>query len=253
MEMKKYIRILIYLMVLFVFWDCKKETTKPLIITDSIVDIDSNVYKTVKIGNQWWMAENLKVTHYRNGEKIKEVPVNDANIKWDSTLKNGAWCQYPGTASDSMPLGLLYNWYAISDTSNIAPKGWHIPTDEEWKELESYLSMNPEEINKIGWRGDNQGNILKADGATSTWLQSQNSAKIWGLDTYGFHALAGSCRLFNGTWGNPGLQATGFWWTSSKFSDNQAWYRYLDYNKEGIFRFYGNYGNAYSIRCIKDK
>ena len=102
------------------------------------VDIDGNVYKIIKIGDQWWMAENLKVTRYRNGDQIPNI---ENASEW-SALLTGAYCVYENKVSLADTFGYLYNWYAIDDSRNIAPAGWHVPTDEEWKQLEMYLGMS---------------------------------------------------------------------------------------------------------------
>lgn len=140
------------------------------------------------------------------------------------------------------------NWFAVSDSENIAPTGWHIPTDDEWKELERFIGMSDGTEDVSGWRGTNEADKLKA-AAPEGWTQFEN---VWGTNTAGFTALAGSCRLNNGKWGEPGLFATGFWWTASDYSTTEAWYRYLDYKKSNVFRSscLKNYG--YSIRCVKD-
>ena len=92
------------------------------------IDIDGNVYRTVKIGKQWWMAENLKVTHYRNGDEIQHVT---GYLEW-KTLKSGAYCNYDNNPSYVPTYGRLYNWFAVDDSRNIAPQGWHVPSDSEY-------------------------------------------------------------------------------------------------------------------------
>ena len=99
--------------------------------TGTVTDIDSNTYQTVKIGNQWWMTENLKVTHYRNGNAIPNVTDDSA---W-SSLTTGAYCIYNHDESNATTYGRLYNCYAVTDSRNIAPAGWHVPTDAEWTTL----------------------------------------------------------------------------------------------------------------------
>ena len=103
----------------------KKEPVGPA--TSTMTDQDGNVYETVKIGNQWWMAENLKVTQYRNGDAIPNV--TDAD-QW-SSLTAGAYCGYENNLGNVSTYGCLYNWYAVNDSRNIAPSGWQVPTDAE--------------------------------------------------------------------------------------------------------------------------
>lgn len=127
--------------------------TSSFTIIETVTDIDGNTYKTIQIGNQRWMAENLKVTRYRNGTAI---PTVTSNTDWFN-LTTGAYCNYDNSTSDAAIYGRLYNWYAVNDSRNIAPTGWHVPSDEEWKTLEKYLGMSQSEADDTGWRGTNEG------------------------------------------------------------------------------------------------
>jgi len=211
--------------------------------TDSISDIDGNIYKTVKIGNKWWMAENLKVTRYNNGDSITFIPKTKADSEW-SNLTSGAYCIL------DEKFGLLYNYHTISDPGKIAPEGWHIPDDSEWKELESALGMSSEDIEKLNWRGSDQGNKLKIIGGnTIYWINSSDEYMIYGNNSSGFSALGGACRVFNGQWGD--VTHTAFWWSSS-LNGEDAWFRGLDYNKANVLRFSGSKSYGFSVRCVKD-
>jgi len=110
-----------------------------------IIDIDGNIYNTIQIGTQNWMQQNLKATHYLNGD---EVPFYD----------------YENNASYSETYGKLYPWDAVDDERHVCLDGWHVPSDDEWKTLEVYLGMSQEESNNYGWRGNNEGDKLKEDG-----------------------------------------------------------------------------------------
>jgi uncharacterized protein (TIGR02145 family) len=224
---------------------CKKESEEilPSPETGIMTDIDGNVYKTIKIGNQWWMAENLKVKKYRNGYLIPEI--NDSTDWCDRT--SGACCAYNFNSDNAKTYGLLYNWFVISDTATIAPEGWHIPTDDEWKELEKQTGMSASEAEKSGWRGTHEGEKLKIAG-TEGW---SSYTDVWPTNESGFTALGGSCRVFNSEMGFPGLKQTGFWWTRSE-NDNLACYRYLDYKNANVFRGRGSKNYGFSIRCVKD-
>ena len=224
--------------------NCKKPDPTPPAAheTGSVTDIDHNAYKTIRIGNQWWMAENLKVKKYRSGDPIPQV---QSEASWKDSL-SGAYCIYDNNPAAP---GLLYNWYAVNDGRNIAPAGWHVPGDEEWKELEKFLGMSQADADNVNWRGTHEGEKLKQE-APNGWTNYDN---VWATNESGFTALAGGCRLFNGTWGDPGLFATGFWWSStSNSANNQAWYRYLDYKNANVFRFYGSKNYGFSVRCVKD-
>jgi uncharacterized protein (TIGR02145 family) len=109
--------------------------------TDSITDIQGNTYKIVKIGDQWWMAENLRTTQYANGEEIPHI-TNDTD--WANT-NAGAYCYYDDNTVNTKLYGNLYNWYTINDERGVCPVGWHVPSDSEWMTLEIYLGMSPSE------------------------------------------------------------------------------------------------------------
>jgi uncharacterized protein (TIGR02145 family) len=214
----------------------------------TVTDIDGNTYKTVKIGNQWWMAENLKVRRYRNGAPIKQVTYTDPDSLWAQATK-GYFCEFQYSSTFSGIYGLLYNWYAVSDTSNIAPAGWHVASDDEWKTLEKYLGMSASDADKVNWRGNHEADRLKIH-SPDGWTTYGN---VWSDNESGFTALAGACRLFNGIWADPNIQATGFWWTSTLHpGNNQAWFRNLDYKKSNVFRYYTYKSYGMSVRCVRD-
>ncbi len=110
---------------------CKKKETPPRVIeTSTVTDIEGREYKTVKIGNQWWMAENLAVTRFKDSTAINFVDISSSDSVWANT--SGA----AYTSLNNGQFGYLYNYAAVENIENIAPVGWHIPTDEEWKILE---------------------------------------------------------------------------------------------------------------------
>jgi uncharacterized protein (TIGR02145 family) len=192
------------------------------------------------------MAENLRVTKYRNGNSLFTLQASETDSAWGQKTK-GYYCMFYNNSDNKTKYGLLYNWYAVNDTSRIAPAGWHVPSDAEWKELERYLGMS--DVDAVNWRGGHEGDKLKVQSPTD-WTTYGN---IWSTNESGFSALAGSCRLFNGTWGYPATGGTGFWWCSDVHTaNNQPWYRYLDYKKSGVFRYYGIKTYGMSIRCVKD-
>ena len=118
---------------------------------------NGTVYQTVKIGSQWWMAENLKETRYRNDDAISEVT---DGTTW-AGLSIGARCAYNNSEGTASTYGYLYNWFAVNDSRNIAPTGWHVPTDNEWKTMEKYLGMSQAEADGELWRGTDEGGKLK--------------------------------------------------------------------------------------------
>ncbi len=200
------------------------------ILTSTMTDIDDNVYNIVKIGGQWWMAENLKVTHYRNGEPIFDLLDQSA---WADSLWPG-YCYYDNNAANVPVYGLLYNWFAVNDVRNIAPTGWHVPTDEEWQTLENYLggrSIVGGKLKEIGTEHWNSPN----SGATN--------------ETY-FFAVPGGYRHSSSEYRYLGERAV--FWTLTEYNNTQAWNISLIYDEivinHGVYsRIFG-----FSIRCIKD-
>jgi uncharacterized protein (TIGR02145 family) len=207
--------------------------------TGTVTDFDGNVYKTIKLGNQWWMAENLRVAHYANGDSIPEV----TDFSWGS-LTTGACCTY---IPDSLIVyGRLYNWYAVADNRGIAPAGWHVPTDEEWKKLEMFLGMSQGDADFTGWRGTDEGGKLKENGLVH-WMTPNTGA----TNESGFTALPGGERMDSGLFGL--ITRHGFWWSSTEFDAEHAWFRLLRHDESKVYRangYHKRYG--YSVRCIKD-
>ncbi|MEI8273502.1 MAG: fibrobacter succinogenes major paralogous domain-containing protein [Paludibacter sp.] len=201
---------------------------KPITITD----IDGNVYQTVKIGTQTWMASNLRVTHYRNGEVIPNLTVGS---DWANT-GIGAWCDYSNLAANGNKYGHLYNWYAVSDTRNLAPTGWHIATLTDLATLKNYLG------------GANvAGGKLKESG-TNNWVSPNQGA----TNETGFSALpGGDCWYGNGTFEN--VNYYGFWWTSNNSTTDHA-YSFRMKNDNSILDDTWTLikSNGLSVRCVKD-
>jgi len=209
-----------------------------------VVDIDGNTYTTIKIGSQEWMVENLKTTRYRNGDAIPNVT---ADGTW-AALTTSAWCNYNNNAANGAIYGKLYNWYAVVDSRNLAPAGWHIPTDAEWTELENYLIANG-----YNYDGTTTGNkIAKSLAATTNWSTNTGTGTI-GNDltknnSSSFTALPGGNRpSFFGSIGGYGD-----WWSSTEYSTTKAWARYLGYNGADLTRTDFNKYFGFSVRCIRD-
>ena len=234
--------LLLIFLLLQIPMSCKKDAiSKPIIPQfDSILDVDSNYYTVVKIGDQWWMAENLEVRSFNDGTPIRNASSDEF---WMDTV--AGYCIYK---NDFNAPGLLYNWYAVNSSKRIAPAGWHIATELDWQKLELYLGVSEQEVVKIGWRGIEEGSKLKMYGRKG-WL---TEVEQWPTNESGFSALAGSCRRQNGIWGEPGLTLTGFWWTATDANTSQAYYRYLDYKSTQIFRGQDDKNCGFSIRCVKD-
>lgn len=198
---------------------------------NTVTDIDGNVYHTLTIGAQVWMVENLKVTHYRNGDAINYVT---DNTSW-SGLTTGAYCWYNNDeASYKSTYGALYNWYVVSDSHNLCPAGWHVPTDEDWTNLIVYLGGEPF-----------AGGKLKESGLTH-W----NSPNVVVTNETGFYALPGGDRFYDGSYNLLG--STGYWWSATEISVSNARFNNILNTDISIGRFYLDKKMGFSIRCIHD-
>jgi uncharacterized protein (TIGR02145 family) len=209
--------------------------------TGIVTDIDGNVYRTVKIGNQWWMAENLKVTHYRNNNSI---PIVTNGAVWGG-LTTGAYCDPNNNAGYVSTFGRLYNWYAVNDSRKIAPAGWHVPSDDEWKQLEIYLGMNVAELDLTGYRGTTEGGALK-DVGTTLWSSPNSGA----TNESGFSALPAGLRDYVGNFYD--MTNYGSFWSSTQSDGSSAWERHLYYSYPTIYRFAYAKPFGFSVRCVKD-
>lgn len=195
-----------------------------------VTDIDGNKYATVQIGNQIWMAENLRVTHFKDGEII---PFLEENKDWEKAgIENSpAVCFFQNNPSHEKTYGKLYNWSAVIDSRGLAPEGWHIPSESDWNELESFLGKRL------------AGEKLKsADG----WYRKKN-----GTNESGFNGLPGGDRSWNGCSDVDELKKFGTWYSSDpdKFVGvtlewNGSWLVYSSMSAGGM----GHY-----VRCIKSK
>jgi len=199
--------------------------------TGTVTDIDGNVYQTIKIGNQWWMAQDLRVTHYRNGDPIPNVT---GNYTW-TTLSTGAYCYYNNNSDYADYYGALYNWYAVKDSRNIAPAGWHVSTDAEWQTLVDYLG---------GWTI--AGGELKDTGETY-W----NSPNQGANNSTGFTARGGGFRInTNGLFYEMGQDC--HIWSTKENNEESAWYRCLGYSTPEVHRNYSDKRRGFTVRCVKD-
>ncbi len=200
----------------------------------NITDVEGNSYKTVYIGTQQWMAENLKVTKYNDGSVIPNVT---DNVQW-SKLTTGAWSNYNNSDSLGKIYGKLYNWYAVSKikngNKNVCPTGWHIPTDAEWTVLTDYLGgeifagVKMKEIGTICWNSPNKN-------ATNSSL---------------FSGLPGGNRYSEGKCDSIGKAS--IWWVSSEVTTNGVWGRALyDFNEDVNSICYSE-RDGLSLRCLRD-
>jgi formylglycine-generating enzyme len=211
----------------FVFTEVNSETpdtvTESSETRDTVTDIDGNIYKTVKIGNQIWMLENLRVSRYRDGTRIPYI--NNTNQRTDNI--KGALCWYDDQISNSELYGNLYNWYAVVDEHGLAPDGWNIPSDKDWKELETYVGAI----------------ATKKIEPDKDWITIHSS------DTARLLAVSSGLRMIDGRFLN--LDSNAYYWSSSILVDRLAIYRSIDI-KNRVMRRNTSYKNyCMAVRCVK--
>jgi len=207
----------------------------------TVTDIDGNVYQTIKIGDQWWMMENLKVTHYRNGDPIENAA--DSSDWYGLTI--GAYCNYNNDIEFVTDYGRLYNWYAVDDSRLIAPEGWHVASDSEWKQLVIYLGLSQTAADSVGWIVTDVGGKLKEAG-TEHWNPPNDDA----TNESGFTGLPGGYRDYYCYF--LYIRVHAYFWTSTEWNINSGWGRGLDGYGPGFLRFHPNKAFGNSVRCIKD-
>ncbi len=209
--------ILFIFLFIGIFVNCNKEEEPEITEWDysTFTDPrDGKSYKTIKIGNQEWMAENLAF--------------ETAN-SWHAG-------QY---STNGEIYGRLYTWESAKAA---VPPGWHLPSDMEWKELEIVIGMDPQDVDKEDFRGDDEGRKLKSQ---RYWAEEG-----YGNDSFGFAALPGgyrsnNCNFLLMTW-------HGYWWSSTGNDNSKAWIRFISYNNSGISRRLSYVEDGYSVRCVKD-
>ena len=207
-----------------------------------IVDYEGNSYKTIYIGNQQWMAENLKVSKFNDGTAINEV--TDKSQCLNQTTP--AWTYYNNSDINNTSYGKLYNWYVTNSSTNgdknVCPTGWHVPTDTDWDELIIYLDSAAD-------GGNNYPNVagskLKQVGITH-WITPNSDATNSTL----FSALPGGLRGGSGDYYSFGTAAY-FWSKTEKDTDN-AWYRALNNLNSNANKNATAKANGLSIRCVKN-
>jgi uncharacterized protein (TIGR02145 family) len=200
----------------------------------TVADIDGNIYNTVIIGEQVWMAENLKTTKYSDGTNI--LMVTDS-ISW-SVTGLPAYCWYSNTSLYKDIFGALYNWQAVN-TGKLAPEGWHVPTEEEWTDLTDFLGG--ERI--AGGKMKDPGTISIG---TGYWFTPNSGA----TNQSGFTAFGGGTRELDGAFNY--LFSYGLWWTSTGDDQGFASYRQLSYNYTDVLKGFLKQQYGMSVRCVKD-
>lgn len=189
-------------------------------------DKDIKSVKTVTINGNVWMAENLSISKFRNGDPIPEVK-SDAEWKRAGEEGKPAWCFYSNDEKNGEVYGRLYNWYAVNDARGLAPEGWHVPSDEEWTALTDNL-------------GSKAGALMKS----KSWTGGQ------GTNESGFSALPGGNRNHDGTFHLMGNYSV--WWSATPDKGNFAWFRFVTSANGFVSRDYSNKAKGLSVRLVKD-
>jgi uncharacterized protein (TIGR02145 family) len=213
--------------ILFNLTHCKKDDN--VLDPNVIKDIDGNVYHTDTICGKIWMLENLKTTRYRNGDPIAMIT---SNSQWGNLITS-AYCDYDNVSSNGLSFGRLYNWYAVNDSRNICPEGWHVPTLYEFLDL----------VNCYG--GDsNAGKALKETG-TAHWNDPNVADNL-----SGFTALGSGYRNQFGEFASFGVFS--LFWNSSNFNDEGAYAARLNNSNAEVLRGVFLKTGGFVVRCVKD-
>ncbi len=210
----------------------------------TVKDIDGNVYKTVTIGTQVWMAENLKTTKYNDGTPITLVTQNNS---WRAS-STPAYCWYNNDEiTNKNTYGAIYNWHTVN-TNKLCPTGWHIPSDSEWTILTDYLINNGN-----GYEGSGD-DISKSLASTTGWNVSSEIGTVGSNPTSnnlsGFNAYASGIRFSNGEFRHRGENSK--WWSSTETSTSAAQIRFISWDDGIVSSFSNRKENGFSVRCVRD-
>lgn len=200
-----------------------------------VTDKDGNVYKTITIGEQEWMLENLNVTHFRNGDVIQQEKDDE---DW-SLLTSPAWCNYDNNSKNGKIYGKLYNCYAVNDPRGLAPKGWHIPSEAEWKQLIDYLggdSLAGEKM-KSNSQWDSPPKIIRNESGFMAYPSGNRNGRRRSENCGGCFDGKGICAYF---------------WSSTEIKGGENYCYSLSDILPKLFHGCGEMHAGYSVRCIKD-
>ena len=219
----------------------------PVNDSSTVTDIDENVYETILIGDQLWMKENLKVTHYNDGS---EIPTGYSISEWADLgeTETGAYAIYGDNESNADTYGYMYNWYTVDDERGVCPESWHVPTDDEYTALIDYLGGTSVAAGKL--KECTEGSCPESN----YWISPNTGA----TNESGFTGLPGGFRFGelpaeNDDGGYNGMGGIGYFWSSStEDNNNNAWMRELNYYYSEIFWFTGYKRSGFSVRCLAD-
>lgn len=230
-----------FVMTMILFLSCDKEKVEgipdilfnPSVTYGSVTDQDGNTYRTVVIGDQEWMAENLKTTKYRNGDPIQYF----ADIQRWKNLTSGAYCCYENQEKYKEAYGFFYNRYAAEDSRNLAPEGWHVATNDDWSEMIDFLG------------GSEAAHIKVKEAGKGHWLEANEKT----TNESGLTLLPGG-YLFqwqvvpDGGMDFWGLGDFGSWWTTDGIVEVSHGISLTIYEEQWGFSNGGK-----SVRCVRDR
>jgi uncharacterized protein (TIGR02145 family) len=201
--------------------------------TARISDYDANIYETVTLGGQLWMAEDLRSTHYLNGDPVTTTTPGTLDISQENE-PDYQW-SYEGGDANMEDYGKLYTWYVVDDSRDVCPDGWHVPSDAEWTTLETLLG---------GYLV--AGRSLKESG-NAHWIPPYN---MDATNITGFTALPGGYRAAAGTFSL--IRNEGYWWSATSSEATKSWSRRMSASSSEVTRAGMSKNSGLSVRCIKD-
>jgi uncharacterized protein (TIGR02145 family) len=215
--------------------------------TSTITDADNNVYTTVQIGNQCWMGENLKTTHYRNGTPIENPGSN--GTAWNNNT-NGAYSWIENNTFWKDLYGALYNWHAVNNPNGLCPEGWRVPSDEDFNFL--FASLDPATIPGIeGVQSYSAGGKMKSTLTEPSPHPRWRSPNTGATNESNWNGLPAGNRSTLSYFLHLGNNA--FYWSSTEHDSDQAWYRYIYYNDASAYRYNLFKNRGLSVRCLLDQ
>ncbi len=219
--------------------DSKSESIDP---SQPVYDVDGNLYTVIKMSKQFWLKENLRTSKYND---TTAIATGLSDTEWKQT-KSGAFAVYENNMLNNIKFGKLYNGYAVA-TGKLCPKGWRVSTDKDWKELETFIGVAADELDRTGERGDVADKLKTGTGWKSSPFTGNNSS--------GFSIEPAGARLDNGEYTT--ISQYGNFWTSTVYDDRYGllylWNHHVNYNSNAIGRIYTLANNGYSCRCVLDE
>jgi uncharacterized protein (TIGR02145 family) len=214
------------------------KTEKLLSITQKILSEIKPKFESVRIGNQEWMTRNLDVDRFSNGDLIPHIELRE---EWEEACSNSqpAWCYYDNDPENGKKYGKLYNWFAVNDPRELAPIGWHVPSDDEWTSLDEFLGE------------DIAGHKMKSFEVWEEFVDEDGKIQNGnGNNSSGFNGLPSGYRY---TWGSFNfIRNHAFFWSAAEGEVVNGWVRSLSINKSHAGRFSVSESVGASVRCIKD-